>query len=894
MKPIYWKISHLLMIWIILAGCAFRVSKSDGTVQPRWAWEDTIDIVREKEPNLVIETKVASTVLEFIVQQKYSEAIKEAPLEFPLTDSQLENSEDEKKDTNKRSLNDSDKMLHLAQRAMLFHLAGDNGDYRDHPVEQCEQKATDKNSSNYSLCLLDKAKLASKKNNERQEKSRRAENDDPSLYRPVAIEKNMIHILSALHYANLQNQEQALEELGEVRKELKAYHKNYYKDKEVKYSIDENNLEDIRFQLAFLTNGNDIQFKDIKCSCSKNGFDEKIEPILSQIKDEKLRKRAEDLLYDHALRPTYKPLSFRLTPQVREKLKRDYGDKLIDQIRELQTWEDILENVGTNTVGIGRKITQNVQVTLDETVTKFINLFFQLKPDSVTDFLETIEPILAYLEIDINQLGQAKKLLVKKLWPMLKQGNLSPEKLKKILMEIREELRTNPEFDKKIENDITNNSKDATNDQPKKQTLYTFEEFFEDIEPILVLLKDDEKTKKAVEQLLQDHLWPMIDSASLNVQQLEQIKISVEEIINRKFKQAKNFYYSQEDDFADALMSIAGIGFKKETLQDFIDLSMEGVYKYDAFSEYLKGIMYEWQGDDCQNGKEKNNLCKASNSYQLALLAYNRACVEYSFYDKYFDTPIPQQLLIDRDRLINKIDAKENSTLKQALKSFSNHPCGLKNEKNTEQKTHGELITISFNGLFPKKTLYARNVKDFARFARRPNHIAHTFVEASWQGNENNNYSQREKQNFVKKMELVEKLSEIANTNLDNYNDVNGIRTEEGIDLLVKITGIKEGNTTFVKKTATNLGKSIFMWFFTDDEKKSKLNLDSWSLLPDQILISRQSLPAGDYEVTVYYYSKNRVILGQQTHAEVVTIEAGKKVFLFSHFAHRPDLQLSE
>ncbi len=867
MRPAYWNTGILFLTCFLLLACATHTPKPTGNVEPSLREDRNTNVVISKHPKLPIETRLDSTSLRLLTQQRYSHARQKGLEEFPVTDTELEDLQydpDNDKFLGQVSLTKPQKVLHLTQRAMLYHLDGNNSNQAGLSDGKCELEQLEKfNHYFVSNCYLETAKFLEDDiaNGNRQKAGKMigedpASNSDTSSYQAEAIEKTMLHILSVLNYAKLKKQDKALAEFEVIRDKLNTHHRNYYQA--AGFAINERNLKNLQLQLDFILGDKLMTMKGRKFS-SKTEFWENMEPIVNIVgKDNRLRKQVEELLLDQALQPKYTTRRLRVTPEVIAQLKHDMWQKPINQLGKQLKPENLKRIVWDKPVEVLKTQAkpENIQSVWNEAVDKINEQTKKFGSYSYEEFSEDMQPLLDTFKGDKNLQEDLKKLLDEQLWTKIDNASLSEEDLEKFKREnwdepiekIKAQSKKDLEqlkqaiWDKPIEalkeqidpenlkQKIMDEPVSMINQQTEKLKSYTYEEFSEDMQPVLETLKGNKNLQEKAKKMLDEQLWPQIKDATLTLEELEKIQDNMDQMLRNQLEGIQDTYFKSEDEYAKALQDITGEIVGDEYLEEIINLSMEGVYKYDAFAQYLKGIIHEWQGD-----------------YQLALLAYNRSCVEYAFYEQYFKTPIPPQLLIDRGRLIQKTGGVPQSNPQETSESAPTHPCELKNSQNKypDPNTHGELITVSFNGLFPQK-VPSSPLQDFAQFAKRPNHIAYTLVEAS---------PDSAKQVFSEKMFLAENLSEIAITNLDNRNDLNQSGTET--DIVVK-------------------------------GQENQLNLDSWSSLPDQIHMSRQFLAKGDYTITVYYYSEHDMILGLRVFTDV-SIVPGEKVFLYSHFAHRPD-----
>lgn len=308
----------------------------------------------------------------------------------------------------------------------------------------------------------------------------------------------------------------------------------------------------------------------------------------------------------------------------------------------------------------------------------------------------------------------------------------------------------------------------------------------------------------------------------------------------------------------DALVEARQVDARLNLLND--RYTQKNVYKEDAFARYLAGILYQARGE--------------SND---AFVSYRKAYEAFQAYKKHYDTPIPSRLGLDLIRIANTLHLPEEQEEYKRL--FPEVAAGASAKPSNQE---GEVVVVTYEGRSPVKEDYFIDapVPDggggvylvrvaLPRFVPRPSKVGS--VEVIF----------RQGETLLKqRAHLVEDITAIAKKNLE--------------DRIARISGkaIARATTKYIAaRTAKHQAKKkggegaeILTGFLTNVYSLATEQSDnrSWRTLPAKIRLARFSLPPGEWEVRIAYYS-NQGNLIEERPIPPLKVEKGKPQFLIDH-----------
>jgi len=333
--------------------------------------------------------------------------------------------------------------------------------------------------------------------------------------------------------------------------------------------------------------------------------------------------------------------------------------------------------------------------------------------------------------------------------------------------------------------------------------------------------------------------------------------------------EALNYILDGNDDEAVVEARQAVEMFKLFHLQD----DGENVYKDDGFIRYFMGLVYENAG----------YLNDAHVSYHNALRAYKEGLSS---------TEIPQDLIND-------------AYTTALLLNFDERALEIKKQFPLAQKTmiprgFGECVIIDFNGYSPEKI---SKIFDFAlvdiwpyvggarvsddeqeEFARARSieialfsrdYVRVAFPEYKDIPNAVASFSASSDKGLHDSYE-VQNVSEIAKKTLKN--DIGKIYAKTIARAAVKYVLGKSVSRAVEKNSNAGWGILTQMAFNVYSASTSDSDLRSWRTLPENILMARFFLPAGENNIAVNFKDSNGAVLSSQKIG--VNIKEGRKNFV--------------
>ncbi|MCL1972199.1 MAG: hypothetical protein FWG57_04335 [Endomicrobia bacterium] len=297
------------------------------------------------------------------------------------------------------------------------------------------------------------------------------------------------------------------------------------------------------------------------------------------------------------------------------------------------------------------------------------------------------------------------------------------------------------------------------------------------------------------------------------------------------------------------------------------------LYNDDGFIRYLMGLVYE-------NGGEIND---AHISYMLALRAYRNGIVSLS---------PPQDLINDAYTTALMLGMRDRA--EEIKRDFPSA------RRAVIPSGHGELIIINYNGMIPRKV---ENVLEFALFDIWPyvnqvqvstdeqrdferarsvaiSAFADTYIRVSFPRleripNRVKSFSVTGGQSLRVHSYEAQDLAEIAEKILKD--NIVQIYAKTLARAAVKHVLGRNVSKAVGKQTNETWGVLTQIFFNIFNSWTSVADTRSWRTLPENILMARIYLPAGENVVTVEYSDSN----GQRLKSETFTvnIENGRKTF---------------
>jgi len=316
--------------------------------------------------------------------------------------------------------------------------------------------------------------------------------------------------------------------------------------------------------------------------------------------------------------------------------------------------------------------------------------------------------------------------------------------------------------------------------------------------------------------------------------------------------------YAALGQWDDALVEARQVDARLNLLND--RYTQKNVYKEDAFARYLAGILYQARG-------ELND----------AFISYRKAYEAFQAYKKHYNTPIPSRLGLDLIRITNTLRLEEEQ---EEYKRLFPEVVAVASGKPSNQE--GEVVVVTYEGRSPVKEdsfidapvpdggggVYLVRVA-LPRFVPRPSKVSS--VEVTFRQGETL---------LRQKADVMEDITAIAKKNLE--------------DRIARISGkaIARATTKYIAaRTAKHQAKKkggegaeILTDFLTNVYSLATEQSDkrSWQTLPAKIRLVRISLPPGEWEVRIAYYSDQGRLI-EERPIPPVKVEKGKQQFLIDH-----------
>ncbi len=308
----------------------------------------------------------------------------------------------------------------------------------------------------------------------------------------------------------------------------------------------------------------------------------------------------------------------------------------------------------------------------------------------------------------------------------------------------------------------------------------------------------------------------------------------------------------------DALVEARQVDARLNLLND--RYTQKNVYKEDAFARYLAGILYQARGE--------------SND---AFISYRKAYEAFQSYKKNYQTPIPSRLGLDLIRITNRLHLSEEA---EEYKQLFPEMVAVASEKPSAQD--GEVVVVTYEGRSPVKEdyfidapvpdggggLYLVRVA-LPRFVPRPSKIGS--VEVTF----------RQGETLLKqRADLMEDITAIAKKNLEDR--IGRISSKAIARATTKYIAARTAKHQAKKKGGE--GAEILTDFLTNVYSLATEQSDkrSWQTLPAKIRLARISLPPGEWEVRIAYYSDQGRLI-EERPIPPLKIEKGKQQFLIDH-----------
>ncbi|MDC4224047.1 MAG: hypothetical protein MPW15_07400 [Candidatus Manganitrophus sp.] len=308
----------------------------------------------------------------------------------------------------------------------------------------------------------------------------------------------------------------------------------------------------------------------------------------------------------------------------------------------------------------------------------------------------------------------------------------------------------------------------------------------------------------------------------------------------------------------DALVEARQVDARLNLLND--RYAEKNVYKEDAFARYLAGVLYELRGE--------------SND---AFISYRKAYETFQSYKKNYQTPIPSRLGVDLIRITHTLHLSEEQ---EEYKRLFPQAVAIPSGKTFNQG--GEVVVVTYEGRSPVKEDYFIDapVPDggggvylvrvaLPRFVPRPSRIGS--VEVTF----------RQGETLLKqKADVMEDITAIAKKNLEDR--IARISSKAIARATTKYIAARTAKHQAKKKGGE--GAEILTDFLTNVYSLATEQSDkrSWQTLPAKIRLARISLPPGEWEVRIAYYSDQGRLV-EERPLSPLKIEKGKQQFLIDH-----------
>ncbi|MBL0350155.1 MAG: hypothetical protein IPP68_07260 [Elusimicrobia bacterium] len=323
---------------------------------------------------------------------------------------------------------------------------------------------------------------------------------------------------------------------------------------------------------------------------------------------------------------------------------------------------------------------------------------------------------------------------------------------------------------------------------------------------------------------------------------------------------------------AEALVECRQVDFYLKTLQ--VDFGRKNAHTEDAFARYLAGLFYEDAG-------EIND----------AYVSFFKALEAYDGYAKKYKTPRPEGLVADALRTAKALGFRdEMADIKNRWGDAP--PARTGNE--------GELIVLDYNGFAPQKMdsffeisvtngwVYVDQLKagseadakvDEARAVLR-GIAADKMIRLAVPVYQDTPYTVRGLRASAVGVQaagaLVEDVGAIAKQNLKDR--IARTRAKAIARAVVKYLITQKVSEKVEKKNNGGAGRLVKALLQAAVALTETADKRSWRTLPDQILMARLPLPAGDHDVTVDFLNGSGGVARSRTLAGV-KITAGRRTY---------------
>src|SRR5579884_382450 len=307
----------------------------------------------------------------------------------------------------------------------------------------------------------------------------------------------------------------------------------------------------------------------------------------------------------------------------------------------------------------------------------------------------------------------------------------------------------------------------------------------------------------------------------------------------------------------DALVEARQVDDRLNLLND--KYTQKNVYKEDAFARYLTGILYEARGE-----------------FNDAFISYRQAYGAFEDYKKNYHIQIPSRLGIDLIRTASILHLPEEQ---EEYKKRFPEAAAIASEKSDRT---GEVVVITYEGRSPIKEDYFIDAPvpngnggvymvrvALPRFVPRPSKVGS--VEVTF----------RQGATVLKqRSDLMEDITAIAKKNLEDR--IGRISAKAIARATAKYVATRAAEHEAKKRGGegaeilTGLLANVYSVATEQSDKRS------WRTLPSKIRLARLSLPPGQWEVRVAYYSAQGHLI-EERPMPPLKVEKGKSLFVIDH-----------
>lgn len=314
--------------------------------------------------------------------------------------------------------------------------------------------------------------------------------------------------------------------------------------------------------------------------------------------------------------------------------------------------------------------------------------------------------------------------------------------------------------------------------------------------------------------------------------------------------------YAALGQWEDALVEARQVDARLNLLND--RYSEKNVYKEDAFARYLSGILYE-----------------ARREWNDAFISDRRAYEVFQDYRKYYQTPIPSRVGLDLIRLSKKLHLQEE--LKEYKKTF---PQWGAQESNPLSENEGELLVVTYEGRSPVKEDHFINapIPDgsggtyvlrvaLPKFVSRPSDVDEVKI-----------ILQRGETVIRQRSDLLEDITAIAKKNLEDR--VGRITAKAIARATTKYLATLEAKKEAKKRGGEGAAAIVGLVGNIGAAATEGSDKRSWRTLPGKIHLARISLPTGEWNVKIGYYSRQGRLIEERQFSRVMIEKGGKRFLL--------------